>query len=305
MSPIYIFTENYFLKARIKYFIKKLLGRNLGGPEAVLKSLITGLRENGVNFQINIFPKEGCGVACVISGVKTLQWAIKQKQLGKIQKIIAGPNIVVTPFDCENLILAPEINTYLVPAQWSKEWWASLVPEFEKKIQIWAAGVKDEGDLKNLQGQALIFQKNGSVELLEAVKRGLLEAGIQFQIIEYGKFKHKDYLKLLQTARFVVYLSQSESQGLALHESWMANIPTLVWNRGFMQYENYQWKDAKISAPYLNPLLGMFFSGADDFQEVAQRFVSQYNNFQPRLYSQQNFSNYSSAQKFIEIFKKV
>jgi len=300
---LYIYTENLFLYSKIKNFVKFLFGKKTRGPQAVEESLVLGLAELGVDFKVNRKIEDSCETSCVLNGEKTLRWAIRQKKLGKIKKLVAGPNVAVTPLDSNGLIMSPEIDKYLVPAQWSVNWWTTFNAEWAKKLDVWPAGVRDEGNLKNENGIALIFQKNAPEELLGQIGQILLKQGIKFRVISYGKFDRKEYFNLLQKSKYMIYLSQSESQGLALHEAWMANVPTLVWNRGFMEYKDYRWEDEKISAPYLSPETGMFFSGENDFEQKLRAFLDGYKSFRPREFSLKNFTNKISAQKFLQIIK--
>src|ERR1700722_2640793 len=104
---LYLYTENLFALNKIKDFIKKLLHRQNRGPQAVFVSLAEGLRELGKDFFVNQKIAAPIEIACVLSGAKTLKWAVSQKQKGNIKKIIAGPNIVVFPEDEDGVLLSP------------------------------------------------------------------------------------------------------------------------------------------------------------------------------------------------------
>lgn len=301
MEPLYIFDENFIFWPALKSRVKKIMGRSPKGPQAVALSLKRGLSELGVEFFWNKPIANPIMVACVLSGVKTLRWAIGRKKQGFIKKIIAGPNLIVLPSDAGGVILSPEIDFFVVPSQWSKDWLCHLEPEFGKKVLVWPAGVQDRGSLVNGQGFALVFQKNAPPEILRAVKAGLELKNIAYQVLAYGGFNRREYSSLLQKSRFMVYLSPSESQGLALHEAWMAGVPSLVWNPGFIKYQNLIWKDAKISAPYLVDACGYFFQGSEDFSSALEKFLSAYPSFTPRKYSLENFTNKIAAEKYLLI----
>ncbi|MDE2311871.1 MAG: hypothetical protein KGJ93_02145 [Patescibacteria group bacterium] len=280
---------------------KRLFRPHLGGPKGVEQSLTRGLTELGQEFFWNRAPRTAGGVACVLSGTQTLAWAIKQKRAGVFDRLVAGPNIVVVPQDYGELILDPAIDAYLVPAQWSVDWWVSLAPQMRRTLRVWPAGVPDRGRLMNSAGQILVFQKNAYPDILRAVLSELSARSLAYRVIEYGKYHQAEYQSLLSRSKMLIYLSQSESQGLALHEAWMAGVPTLVWNRGFMDYRGQRWTDGKISAPYLNERCGMFFSGEEDFPSGLSSFLGNLSKYDPREYSLQNFTDRASAQKFLNI----
>jgi hypothetical protein len=300
---IYLYTENFFLLPRLKNHAKKILGAGTRGPQAVVASLERGLNELKIDFEINkVLPKSPAAVG-ILNGRQTLRWALRQKQQGKITRIVAGPNIVVTPFDYNNLILDPNLDTYLVPAQWSKDWWSSLAPQFGNKIKLWPAGVKDRGVLKNPNGFCLVYRKFVSDELYEIIIQTLKQYGISYKTVTYGKFYYSDFLEALKRSRFMLYLSPLESQGLALHDAWMADVPTLVYNSGVMHYQKYTWEAPNLSAPYLTSACGSFFIGKAEFKAALLEFLKREKDFTPRQYSLENFTDRICAKHYLDLIK--
>ena len=141
-SKLYIYTEQGGgLFYRLKSLTKKLLKKDSRGPEAVKNSLTSGLTELGVEFLINKKIENICEVACVLSGRKTLLWALEQKKIGKIKKLVAGPNIVISPNDFGGLIKNPLIDVIVVPSQWVKDYFVKLAPGITNRLVVWPAGV--------------------------------------------------------------------------------------------------------------------------------------------------------------------
>jgi hypothetical protein len=302
---IYIYTETFKLWPRLKRVIKRFVRTGLGGPKGVEQSLLRGLKELGREFAWNRRPTESGGVACVLSGVETLKWVIAQKNKDNFSKLLAGPNIVVTPFDHDRLILSKAIDAYLVPAQWSIDWWTKLAPEMMPILRVWPAGVEDRGELVNKSGKILVFQKNAPEELLKFIISNLNKVSENFEVIRYGQYTKDQYFKLLAQSKGMIYLSQSESQGLALHEAWMAGVPTLVWDRGFMTYQNLRFESPGLSAPYLTDACGMIFKGSDGFSRGLPEFLSSLDRFHPRPYSLRNFTDKISAEKLLTIIESL
>ena len=86
----------------------------------------------------------------------------------------------------------------------------------------------------------------------------------------------------------MIYLSVSESQGLAMFEAWARNVSTLVWEKG--EYEgDGKSISGKISAPYLTDQVGLAFSSVEDFSRQLEVFLK--FGFNPRKYVEENFSN--------------
>lgn len=295
-----IFTENLFFGPRIKNFIKFILGKHSRGPEAVEQSLFKGLVELKVPFLVNQKLKTG-GSVCVLSGVKTLLWAIEQKRQGIIKKIIAGPNLVVSPKDSGAILTDPLIDIIIVPSIWVKEFYTKIAPETGEKIKVWPAGVEKIAIFEEKKEfDFLIYNKIQDQEFLNNIVGALKERNLSYKLLNYGEFKRQDYFAYLSKSKAEVYLSKSESQGLAMFEAWARNVPTLVWESG-----EYNFADGKIlgkiSAPYLTPECGMAFDSANNFKAKLNQFLNA--KFYPKEYLDQNFTNQLCAKKYLEIIK--
>lgn len=279
-----------------KELIKRILNKKTG-PAAVLESLERGLSDLGVKYSVNnkIFD-----IVHVVYGVKTLEYAIKLKKKGKIKTLIVGPAIVVSPEDAGGIILDANIDEIVFPSDWTKDYYCSKYPELSNKIKIWPAGVSDPGEPDEKKEGVLIFYKNND-KLLEEIK-SYLENRINYSVLEYGKFKQVDYYKLLSRTKYLIYLSNSESQGIALQEAWIRNVPSFVWNRGYWQSGESKWVDEKISAPYLNNQNGLFFKDMEDFINKFDLFIT--GDFEPRKYCLENLTDRKSAEILINIINK-
>jgi hypothetical protein len=297
-EKLFIYNHDLFFLGRIKSALKRLVGK-VGGPEMVERNLILGLLELNQEYSLN--NPQPKNVVCVLSGVKTLKWAIEQKKLGKVQKIIAGPNMVVIPEQAEGILRHPFIDKVIVPSQWVKDVYAKLAPELEPKIYIWPAGV-DLPEVENINKDIdfLVFNKlPKSNNLPVQIREYLLKQNKKYKEITYGTFRRSEYLNLLRRSKFLIYLSESESQGLAMFEAWAYNVTTLVWDRGYMQFGQFTWT-GNTSSPYLVKETGIFFKDFNDFKvQAVEAEVSQ--SFTPRKYIEQNFTNKLAAENYLKI----
>ena len=297
---IYIYTENFIFIGKAKTIVKKLLGRGARGPQAVLNSLLRGLKELGTEYRLDEPIKAPVAVAYVLSGAKTLRWAIQQKKAGRIKKLVAGPNIVVFPGDDGAILTDSAIDVVVVPSEWVKEKYELLAPHLRSKIKIWPAGVKIP-DLPREEKiwDFLIYNKAGRSPLLKDIERHLADQHFKVNIFEYGKFSQSDYFQALGRSRYEIYLSPSESQGLAMFEAWARGVPTLVWDRGFYEYRGFKLARRGIACPYLNQQTGNSFKDFTDFKEALPKFVDA--SYAPRAYIEQNFTNKICASRYLEL----
>ncbi len=302
---LFIYTRkpnNHFSKEFLKE-VGRFLFKKARGPQAVNDSLMRGLKELNEPFFVNRkSPKlDGSEIFFVNTSLDALKWLIELKKKGKIKMLIAGPNLVAFPNDHDKIILNKNIDYILFPSQWTKDFFCSKYKELEEKIKIWPAGVMTCELINEEKKEVLIFCKNNKT-LCAEIKSILEIRGDYFDILEYGKFKQNDYYKLLNKRKYLIYISESESQGIALQEAWMRNVPTFIWNRGYCQIGTEKWFNEKISAPYLNEKCGLFFKDIDDFKNKLHNFLN--SDFSTRDYCLNNLSDKKSAEIFLEIIKK-
>jgi len=303
LSPEASFLERFYLWFR-KY-IKNLLFY-YGGPEAVLESLIRGFDKLKIDYQLNPKASEirDNSTVSVLSDVKTLRWAIAAKKEGKVKKIIAGPTIAM-PLDANRIIFDNTIDIFIVPSSWVKEFCDFFCPGFRKKIRVWAAGVENPQNFQEKPRKGcLVYKKNVDKELFDFIIWYLKSNNIDYKLIKWGRYKKENYFEILNKVKFMIYLSESESQGLALHEAWMHNVPTLVWNGGHLKTKVYEWTGS-TPAPYLTEQCGMFFKNEKDFSNKLSIFLANLNNFCPRDYSLKNFTNEICVSKYLNIIKET
>jgi hypothetical protein len=297
---LYFYTENFFWSSRAKNFIKKILDKKARGPQAVERSLFAGLKQLGVEFRVNTRTNQKIETACVLSGIETLKWVIRQKQKGEIKKIIAGPNLVVVPDEAGGIIKSPEIDTVVVPSRWVKDFYVSIDPELSSKIYIWAAGVElPKKEQVEKEYDFLVLNKTQSnMDLCDSITAYLKEQKFKIHVMFYGDFKQEQYFNALKYTKYLIYLSESESQGLSMFEAWARDVPSLVWDRGFMQYEKYQWQ-GNTASPYLSGEVGMSFKNFEYFKLILSNFLNR--KFLPLNWVKNNATNEIAAKKYLEI----
>lgn len=295
MISIYTRTNKIFSKERIKWEIKKLFGKK-SGPSMVLESLINGLKELEEPFLLN--PVRPQGTVHVLSGTEALRDGINWKKENKIKKLIAGPNLVTSPKESDEILLSKEIDIILQPSQWVKDFYLKECPELDQKIKIWHSGSKKIPNQSTRENFCLIYFKNYGEENLNSIIETLKNKKIDFKVLKYGSFAQKEYFDLLKKSSFVIYLSKSESQGLALQEAWIRNVPTLVLESSNWSDHENNWTDDKINAPYQTEDYGYFFN---EFN--LEEKINLVKNLNPKEKSIMEFSNKASAKLYLNIIK--
>ncbi|MCL5774870.1 MAG: hypothetical protein M1333_01505, partial [Patescibacteria group bacterium] len=183
---LYLYTEDFFIWPKLKKWFKEILGRSFGGPAVVFRSLKEGLKELGIGYVVNQPLLAPIDVACVLSGVSVLKWAIRQKKAGKIKKILAGPNIVISPSDFGGILKHPAIDKIIVPSEWVRSFYVQAAPELADKVEIWAAGVDVPEEIdKKKEIDFIVFNKIGRRELFTQIVGLLQTQKFKFKLIKF------------------------------------------------------------------------------------------------------------------------
>jgi len=291
MLAIYTRSTSKFSKEFWKWAARKVT-RKYSGPNAVEDSLLRGLKELNVPFLRNRLTSD-TNTVVVLSGTEALRKNISHKKAGRIQKLIAGPNIVSHPRGGDNILLSPEIDVVLVPSQWVAELYVQVVPELADKIRVWPAGVL-VSDASSRMGKPIIYNKLGDQTLLNQTQQII---GTETYAFSYGSFKHEDYLKALSEAPYLIYLAKSESQGLALQEAWAHDVPTIVNKSTHWEAVGLSWDAPQINCPYLTPELGAIFENIEELPIMIERA----SLLLPKHYCDEHLSDRASAQLLLKL----
>jgi len=291
MLAIYTRSTSMLSKEFWKWTARRLTGKYTG-PNAVEDSLLRGLKELNIPYLRNCLTSD-TNTVIVLSGKEVLRENILHKKAGRIQKLIAGPNIVSHPLDGGSVILSPEIDVVLVPSQWVAELYVQVVPELADKIKVWPSGVS-ASDTSSRMGKPIIYNKLGNQALLNQIQQVI---GSETDVFSYGSFKHEDYLKALSEAPYLIYLAKSESQGLALQEAWAHDVPTLVNKSTHWEADGLSWDAQQINCPYLTPELGAIFENVEELPIM----IEQVSTLHPKQYCDKNLSDRASTQKLLDL----
>ena len=303
---ILFFKRKYFFD--IKSFISFI---KYDGHPQVIESLVNGLRVNKINYNLN--PKKTVNiypVVIVISGIEELKKAIYLKKIGKINKIIVGPTIAIQPSELGNILNSKYLDLIILASKWMVDFYILDMPSLNGKVYPWASGVDlDFWKIKNKNKKKfiLLYIKQHNIKenfKINLYKNYLKSKKIKYKIIYYGHYNNKFYKKYLHKSMFSIFFSMSESQGLALLESWAAGCPTLVYYNDMVEYRNYPIRKCE-TAPYLTKYTGKYFYGYKDFEEKCNHFIQNYNQYNTSEWVSQNMTDEISAFNLVKMINKI
>jgi hypothetical protein len=280
----------------------------MSGPLTVESNLLRGLERIGQPYRLNPPERAVTPHVGILRDIAALRWAIEAKRRGRIERLIAGPNLVVLPDEFDGILAAPEIDCVVTPSAWVSRVYESVRPSLVGRIAEWVVGV-DQGfwhpsalAYDGQQRGLLVYQKIRQLRnmaIVESVTEEMQRRGLSFQVLAYGKYTPSQYRSLLQKSRAMIFLSESESQGIALFEAWACDVPTLVWNR--KTWESGSRTFAASSAPYLCAACGLDFQTASSFSVRLDDFLDRMPMFNPRRVILESFTLESSARVYARL----
>lgn len=290
MIGIYTRSNKLYSKEFWKWLVRRLI-RKYRGPNAVEDSLLRGLKELHIPFKRNVGMEDAHAI--VLSGIGALREVIDMKKRGKIHKVVAGPNVVAHSQEAGGILLDSSIDIILVPSEWVADLWTHEAPEIADKLKVWPSGVAIS-KASTRRGNPVIYNKLGDEEMLKELLKVL---GVEVRVFTYDAYEHGDYEAALSDAPYMVYLSHSESQGLALQEAWAHDVPTLVNKSTHWESGTYSWDAPQINCPYLTPELGRIFESTEELKAL----IEEVKMLHPKQYCDEYLSDVVCAHKLLKL----
>ena len=285
-------------------FLTKPVGYGVSEAHwAVAHSVIRGLKKAACDYNVNpdIVAEVKENVVITANHHAALQ-AYEWKKENRIKTLMVGPNFAPST---ENFFIAwPLVTCYLGNSEWYEANLRRINPALENRICRWFAGV-DENDwnpstkFKDKQTNKVLMYHKTDGQVVDEATILLQKYGYSVIRINYGGYKPEYFKKALQECKFAVFVSQSETQGIALAEAWSMDVPTLVWNpKTSHDWDGYTWIDTS-ACPYMNPMVGLDWQEMDEFRRIVESFESLSQSFEPRRWVLLNMTDKISVEKLL------
>lgn len=286
------------------------------GPKKVLDNTLKGLDKIGIDYVFNQ-PISEYKYNWIHDDRKAI---IEASFTGK--PVIVGPNTAVLPKDLPKLRKRlPKGSIYLHPSNWCVEVWKVLGYN-EAKLDFWPVGIDlDEFEKVNRSSKEkiLLYFKQRDKNLLEFTKKLLESKNLEYELIVYGFYKEEDYKKALKQSRFGIWIGCSESQGIGLQEALSTNLPLIVLDTKSIfdtvatkskNYFAYEFPKSLASvrsttAPYFDERCGIKIKKIDELEDAIDKMRTNFSNYRPREFIEENLSLEISAKKLVSFFDKM
>lgn len=273
------------------------------GHPGVRKSLLAGLSKNQQLFNYNPTCLDECGDAVhVLADINALRQAIRLKQQGKIKYLLAGPTLMVRGNEYNHVLGSKEIDICILNSDWIQQAYEYDEPALRGKIILWPAGVNTDFWKPRAHTQSknvLIYWKTEGKDFCNAVKETLKKYGWNPVVLKYGNYCPNEYKQFLDESAFAVFIGSSESQGIALAESWAMDVPTLVWNPGKRLIAG-RMHDPVSAAPYLTSYTGAFWKEMHELEYLLEHIDDVLCPCAPREWMLENMTNEITVQRLLQ-----
>ncbi|CAN5654327.1 glycosyltransferase [soil metagenome] len=286
---------------------RTMFGRHFG-PYAAGRSLVRGLEELAVPVSYNPVTRSVGSIVVVAEGVEALRRAIQWKRTGRCSSLLAT-TVGDFPADFGGIMLAPEIDVCLMPSAWMAQSWCEDEPHVARRLRIWPAGV-DEAYWRPRRSQrragkrVLVYWKTEPDAFRREVESVLRQFGWDPVTLRYGRYSQAEYRRRLSSAEFAVFISRSETHGIALAEAWASDVPTLAWDPGRLCYRGRDFSTVS-SCPYLTDDTGRRWASLDDLRGILDEMPRRLGQFQPRNWVLENMTDAVRAAHLLEIAASV
>lgn len=328
MKKIFVFSERpiVFWKINISFFIfffRKVLRLLLSffsidqprfnGHHTVTKELVLALSQSSHKICFNPIYLKNMEIIFIIAFKNWIDCFNKNKI--HFNKIIFGPNVFISLHNQKILQNLDCKKVFLTPSEWVSENYKNQYTDKNTNFVVWPCPIntnywKPYENEQIKKNTIIIFSKlkKGNVNISNYskfssfLKKEFISRGLNVQEIKYGEYRIGTWKQALNSSICCLFFTDyTESQGLALLESWSMNVPTFVKKIDKLNLDNWDWKGAN-SAPYLNDKRGEFFLSNDQLLGYINDLLKKNKYYSPRNSILDEFGQaylYSSLDKFL------
>jgi len=137
---------------------------------------------------------------------------------------------------------------------------------------------------------------------------------LSYNVITYGNYNENDYIHMLNTSKFGIWIGTHESQGFAFQEALSMNIPLVVWDAKSMFYEinggrvEYasmmgRYKLESTSATSWDSSCGLLVD-KNGLEEGIRTMSEHYRDYAPRDFVVRELGPAACMQRWIDLLEK-
>jgi hypothetical protein len=271
------------------------------GCKKVVDNLLSGLNELGIQVCIN---SPGDLNGCVHGGIP----AFDNRTLPS--NTLIGPEIMVLPNEMSWAWGA--YKNWTQPSQWVVDYMQTSPLTTGINFHVWPVGINtdmfNENNRGGFQRDCFIYYKTVTKQVnqthLDSVIAECTKLGLSYEVITYGTYTEAKYRELINTSKFGIFLTGTESQGIAYMEALAMGLPLYIIevNEFYYELQNYRFTSPNVSAaPYFDSRCGVKHK---DLSQLPN-FIQTLGTYTPRSYILDNHTVKLGATKYMNILRSI
>jgi glycosyltransferase involved in cell wall biosynthesis len=265
-------------------------------------NLIAGLTQLKIPFHANRLTPvlNGC-----LQGCSLFQFSVLPPNT------LIGPEIMVLPTEKPGYFRT--WTNWVQPSDWCVNYFKEFPTTKNNRIFSWPVGI--DTDKFNLNGRGdftydcFLYYKDVTnqvtPQILSKVEAQLSKLNLRYTVLKYGKYKEPDFMNIIKKSKFGIFLTGTESQGIAYMEALSMGCPLYIMDTNEFVYEKYKYvHDSVSSAPYFSEECGMKVKGYD-LGDAFQTFLGSLSSYDPRAYIISNHTLERGAKKYYDILLEI
>jgi hypothetical protein len=302
--------DRYLRRAARRYYHAITHGQRVSGFEVAFRSLVTALEAAGCRVVVNNpwlarqHPTHPIGIAGYPHVLE--RWSLPNPA-------VLGPGLLDHPAQSPRLMDDPRFRSYIVPCEWMAD---LFEPYYPGRCRLWFGGF-DMTQWPDLRDEPkdidlLLYDKvrwdreHYTSTLIDPIRRMLDARGMRTALVRRGAYDHAEYRALLSRARGMLFLCESETQGLAYQEAMACNVPVLAWDpEQWLDPARLRWTQEPVrasSVPFFSESCGERFTDLSSFAPALDRFIARLSEYQPRRFVCDELSLSRSASLYLDAY---
>jgi len=224
------------------------------------------------------------------------------------QKIIVGPLMDLE--STKKLIELTNKHNNLKILVASQYGYTNLVHEMNLDIKpqnvlVAPSGIESDKNISSTHNQrndtALIYFKKRNEYELDFVKNFFDKNLIKYKLIRHGSYKDSELKKYALSCKFGVLLCGTESQGFAVQEMMLQNLPLFVWNKKINIYGDYKLSGSSVSS-WNDDMCGVIVNNEFEFENKFYNFYKTLDSYSPNEFVRDNLTYEIFSKRLINLF---
>ena len=134
-------------------------------------------------------------------------------------------------------------------------------------------------EIKPKKYDFIVYFKNRNYEELKKITNFLDKKKFKYVILKYGEYNPLKFKNAVSSSKAAIVIAGTESQGFAIQEMMISNLPLFVFDYKINKYANYNFIGTTV--PYWSDECGEKVENFEDFEKKIMNFFNNLEKYNP------------------------